>query len=479
MALIKKFVLRLWNSPTITSWALKGATSVRILLVLPLTLKTFNDVEIASWFLFSTLLFFSSMVFDQASMIFSRMIALALGGAEDLRPIKPGEPPRGSGSPNWDTIRKLYETIGGLNVLVSGIGVLISLAMGYFSFTKLLEGYEAAHEIWTAFAVFLAGDFVHQVFRKYAISLRGLNQVALTARWSAVFSLISSAAAAAALLMGVGIIGLAVVVQSFQVITVLRLRYFLFYRVEPRFRSFSPYTVHKEIIAFLFTPLLKALTQSYASRGCLKIGVIFLTRHSSPADLASMLLLIKLLETLKGFAIAPISTHVPKFARLLAKGEHQKLSTGVIRSTVLAQKILALGFCLILFVAPYALKLIGTNTRLPNMSLAAFTTLSYYLVSVSNYSLLINVIGNNYILIKRMIFSTLLTLLSGTLMIQNFGMYGFVWIAFWPFIVLLNFQPILYAAKTAKINPMTFFSRSYGYSFFAIVLMTLALIIFK
>ncbi len=456
------FISRLWHSPTFTSWASKGAQSVRLLLVLPLILRNFNEVQIAAWFLFASLTFFTQLIFEQSSVIFSRMVALAVGGAEDLSPIKPGEAPRGNGTPNWSTIQKLYETIGGLNLAVSSLGIFVTLGLGALSFRKILEGYDQSHEIWIAFGIFLLGDFLAQVFKKYAISLRGLNQVALTNRWNALFSIISSLAGAAGLLAGVSIIGLSLIVQAFNLLTIFRLRFFLFRWVEPRFKAFRPYALHKDILAFLFTPLWRALIQSYAMKGGLKIGIIIYTQFANAADLASILLLIRLLDTVKSFAMAPISSHFPKFGRMLAEGKTTQLTKSVIRAMKQAQWVLVLGFVGISFIAPLGLTLINTNTRLPDPKVIAFTLFSFHLVSIITYSLLLTMLGNNYILIKQMLAACIITLISAPFLISHYGPYGFILSSFWPFILLLNNKTMIYCESLMNLRKYELIKHVFG-----------------
>jgi hypothetical protein len=477
MALIRKLIIRLWHSPTFTSWAGKGAQSVRLLLVLPLILRNFDEVQIAAWFLFATLTFFTQLIFEQTSQIFSRMIALAVGGAKDLRPIKPGEAPRGNDIPNWTTIQKLYETIGGLNLAVSSLGIFVTLGLGAVSFRKILEGYDKSHEIWIAFGIFLLGDFLAQVFRKYAISLRGLNQVALTNRWGALFSILSSLAGAASLLAGVSIIGLSVIVQSFNLLSIFRLRFFLFKWVEPRFRAFRPYALHKDILLFLFTPLWRALVQSYAMKGGLKIGIIIYTQFATAADLASMLLLIRLLDTVKTFAVAPIGSHVPKFSRLLAEGKIGQLTKSVLRAMKQAQWVLVLGFFGIAFIAPLCLSFIQSNTRLPDPRVIGFLLISFHLMSIITYSLLLTVLGNNYILIKQMLAACIITLVSAPFLISHYGPYGFIFGSFWPFVMLLNTQSLKYCGNQMKVSIGFLFKQVFALPILISVLLTAILLV--
>lgn len=476
MALINKYILLLWNSPTFTAWAGKGSQSIRLLIVLPLILRNFDEVQIAAWLLFGSLAFFTQIIFQQTSQIFSRMIALAVGGAEDLSPIKPGDKPRGNGSPNWGTISKLYGTIGGLNLFVSILGIVVTFSIGGVAFRKLLEHYEKSNEIWIAFAIFVCGDFIAQVFRRYAITLRGLNQVALTNRWDAVFALISAVSGSIGLLAGASIIGLSIIVQFFNILKVFRLRFFLFKWVEPRFKAFRPCSIDKNILGYLFTPLWRALVQSYVIRGGVKIGIIIYTQYATATELASMLLLLRLLDTAQGIAVAPISSHVPRFSRLLSEGKAEQLTNGVIRAMTLAQWVLVLSFIGIAFAAPLGLSLIETTVSLPSSTVTALLLLTFHLFTIITYSLLLTVLGNNYILIGRMGVAALITLLSGPFLIGHYGQIGFIICTYLPFILLLNLSTLKYSAMLMDTSTSLMFKKVFIWPLFSSICMATILL---
>lgn len=75
---MRALVLRLWNSPTVTSWGSRGAQSIRLFVVLPLILNRFNEVELAAWFLFGSIIFFSEVISMQTAMTFNDSIWTAI-----------------------------------------------------------------------------------------------------------------------------------------------------------------------------------------------------------------------------------------------------------------------------------------------------------------------------------------------------------------------------------------------------------------
>lgn len=441
---------KLWNSPTCTAWANQGADAVRLVVLLPLLLTSFDEVQVAVWLLFASLTFFSSIINDQLSQAFSRAIALAYGGASDLSPILPGEKPRGTGVANWPLIEKLYGTIGSLNRLLSAFGVLPTFGIGFFAIQGIVADYASASQVWTAFAVMLGGQYVQQNFRRYAVALRGLNQVALTNRWQAVFSLISALAGAAAIQLGADIVGLALVTQTFVAIGVLRLRFFLGRTEGGRFTTFPSRGWDKPIISWLWTPFWRGLVQVVANRGGVKAAVVVYAHHADPVSLSALLLALRVLEMVEKVAMAPLLNHVPKFSRMLAAGELAKLRKGFVRAAVQCQ-VLLIGGCLVIgFFGQPLLGLIKANiTFLPPASFALLAVL-FVLVSTIRQTLLISIIGNRVLAVNQLAFAFLLSVGLSPLLIPAYNTAGFALAAYLPVIILVNITPLINGIQLLK-----------------------------
>lgn len=442
---------KLWNSSTCTAWANQGADAVRMVVLLPLLLASFDSVQVAVWLLFASLAFFSDTINYQLSQAFSRAIALAYGGASDLSPILPGEKPRGTGEANWPLIEKLYGTIGSLNRLLSAFGVLLTFAIGFFAIKGIVADYSAASQVWIAFAIMLGGQFVQQNFRRYAVALRGLNQVALTNRWQAVFSLISALAGAVAIKLGANIVGIALVTQIFVIIGVLRLRFFLWRVEDGRFQGLASKGWDKPILRWLWAPFWRGLVQVIANRGGVKGAVIVYAHHADPISLSALLLALRVLEMVEKVAMAPLTNHVPKFSRMLAAGELTKLRQGFGRAAIQCQ-VLLIGGCIALgLFAKKALILIKADiTFIPLHTFALLASL-FILVSTIRQSLIISSIGNRVLAVRELTLAAILSLCLSPLLIPTYNIVGFALAAYLPVILLVNIHPL--KAGVALLNP--------------------------
>ena len=152
---MKKFsMMNFWESSIIMSWFNILASFLRMLILLPLILIYFDDVEIASWLLFSSIIYFSDILNEQASLIISRMIAAAYGGANDFRVILADRKPKNIGRVNWELIYRLYGSLGPINLFLATIGLIIASIFGLLSFYPLLDDYSNPQIIWNSLFVF-------------------------------------------------------------------------------------------------------------------------------------------------------------------------------------------------------------------------------------------------------------------------------------------------------------------------------------
>jgi hypothetical protein len=450
VAMIHRMLQRLWNSPTGTAWANQGAEAVRMVVLLPLLLAALDQVQVAVWLLFASLTFFSDALNNQLSQTFSRSISLAYGGASDLSPILVGGKPRGTGEPNWPTIAKVYGTIGSLNRLLSAFGVLLTFTIGYFAIKGIVTDYTAASRVWTAFAFMLAGQYVQQNFRRYAVALRGLNQVALTNRWQGIFSLFSAFAGVVAIQMGADIVGLAMVTQVFVVIGVLRLRFFL-RRVEAgRFKNFPSSGWDKPILRWLWAPAWRGLVQVLANRGGVKAATVVYAHHADPLSLSTVLIALKVLEIIEKISIAPITSNVPKFSYQLSSGKLANLKKNFILAAMRCQIFLIVGITSANLLAAPVILAIGSEVRVLEPAYLTVLSILFYLGSTIRQTLILSAIGNKMLAVGRLTISLIISVLLAITLIPMYDKWGFALSAYLPIIILVNYKPLQHGIRMFK-----------------------------
>ncbi|MES2707679.1 MAG: hypothetical protein V4726_13885 [Verrucomicrobiota bacterium] len=442
----------LWNSGTVTSWANMGAQSARLLLVLPLLLNRFSEVEVAAWLLFSSAVIFSSIVVDQFSNVASRMVALAAGGAADLKPFRAGQK-KASGEENWNLLRGLFKGLSSFGLILAVITAIAVGLAGTFGLEGLTAGYAGSDRIWTAFSILIAGEAVRNAFFKYGIVLRGLNLVALTNRWEALFAVISSLAGALCLYLDGSIVALTLVIQTFRLIGVLRLRVLLLWATKGNLTAAGDKLPFGEIFHSMWTPFWRSLVRDASNRGAVQFCTLVFVRNSSAELAASVMLCLRLTDTASQISLAPLKSKIPKFARLLSKGAITKLSTELQKATRLSQYLLVAIYLGILLAGPWMLTLIHSKVQLPPFHINAALLVCALGVKFLAQTMMISAIGNNIVATTGAVAGAAISFVCAPWLISSYGVNGLLVSAYLPQILCINIVPLMAGCRMLSTPP--------------------------
>ena len=438
---------RLWHSPTFTTWVNQAVQALRLLAVTPLLLVSFETTEIAAWYLFGSLTFFGSLVSGRVGLTFTRMIAFAMGGATDLSAIKGKVERRPDVDPNWPLIERAYATTGTLNACLTLGIIALALLMGWYGLENLLANYENAGTVWAAFGVMIFSQSAVFFFQRYPIALKGMNYVALTNRWNAIFSLLSVVAGVATLQAGGGILALTCVMQGVILLNILRNRFLLRFVEGGRFKSFRTFKLDRQMVGWALEPAWKGFFVTLANSGTIQVAAVLCARFLSVAEAASLLLTLRLLTSFKSVSDAPFFSHMPRIARLFGEGNTELLGQIVPRKLFLCQVMFGgFVFGLVLLGAP-ALEFIGSNASLTAAPITALLGLGLLLTNFIRICLVVSASGNHIVCVQREIWAFLITAVLLYLLLPIMGLQGVLIGLFLPTIVILNLVPARIAAN--------------------------------
>ena len=66
---IRKILAHFWHSPSFTTYGFRGAGILRMLAVTPLVFTKFDEIFIASWMLFASVVFFGNIATQQLTVV--------------------------------------------------------------------------------------------------------------------------------------------------------------------------------------------------------------------------------------------------------------------------------------------------------------------------------------------------------------------------------------------------------------------------
>lgn len=371
------------------------------------------------------------------------MFAFAMGGAENLSPIKSKITPSDKQKPNWNSFELAYNTIGSLNSLIGVLNMLIAVSMGWFGLKNILENYDYKTEVWTAFLIVQITSLVMFIFQRWKLALIGMNYVALINRWNIIFSLGSCIAGFITLLLNGNIIILALVMQAVSIAGVFRDRYLLS-QVEGgrvlRFK-YKVLKLDKEVIKWSFEPTWKGFIGEFGQSGSLQLSAIIYAGFSTTTETASYLFSLKMIQTIALLAQAPFSSVQPLMSRLLAKGDISILKKLTYQRVTISLCLFFVGIIIGSIIFPLFIeKLNSSLVFLPYPAWFLFGGLML-MAKFNLYCCSISAIGNVIIYYWHSAFGALIGAALLFYFKDVFGVYTPILTASIPGLILMNFGP--------------------------------------
>ena len=467
-----ELIRRIWNSPTLMTWGGYVILPLRLLLVTPLLLTRFSDMELAAWYLFASVSFFGMIVSQRFGMTFSRMFSFAMGGASGLAPItKLSRDSTNGKEPDWIAFERAYATLGILGVGAAAANLVVSGTMGWVGLRGLVGD---RGDIWIAFAVFLVSDFICFTYRRYSVALIGMNYVALEARWSMIFNLFSVAVGAVTLMLGGNVLELAVAMQAVALIAPLRQRFLLSLVEQGRVLEFKQYKFDWVAFQWAWPATYKGFLGEMGMMGGMQLAAVIFANCAASNAVASYLFAMRILDVIVNAGQVPFTAIQPALSRQLVSGQVAELKSMLksrFRMTwgLTAAALLGAGIVL-----PGALSLIGSKTNFVSADVwfvfGLVTLLSRFLVLNSSICSL----GNDYPFFREMSVSCLLTLGLAVGLGEKLGVFGPFLAASMPPLLLLNVRPIKRAGDLLEMPWRTFLTIDFMQIFVAFAALSTA-----
>ncbi len=443
----KKLIVWLWDSPTFTAWGSICAQVGRLVVVTPLVVTRFDEVEIAAWYFYASLNFLGLIVAQRIGQTFTRMFAFAAAGQSDLGP-KSGKLTRAAGAKaegrtNWQAFERAYGTIGCLNVVLAALSVFITCVFGGWALTNITEGYNAADTIWLAFVVTVVAQFFSFVWQRYALVLKGLNYVAIVNRWQMLSGFASILGGSACLLFGGGLVELALTMQAIVLLGLLRNRYLLG-RVEGgRILRVRVWGLDKEVFGWAWGPAWKGFLVQLGTQGSVQGAVVAYTAVGNKSDIASLLFSLRIAQTIQQLAMAPWASTAPLMARYVAAGDCGLMRKHVSMRMPLVLALAAIGFGASGLVIKYLLEAIGSGVDLVPLG-------CWYLIGILTVLKLYNLMccgvaamGNDILFYWRTLFASVVSVSLVVLLDGRYSYWGVVLASGIPLLLFYHVRPTL------------------------------------
>lgn len=318
---------RIWNSPTLTTWASFFSRTAALAVILPLVLRQFSVAEFTVWSLFAI---FSGLqlLFDMGfSVTFVRAIAVALAGASTSKSFLQHAHPTKGMPPNLELVRQVVGVMRFVYRRLAIVYAALLSSAGTLLLVRSIDRVANPQAAWIAWIIVVAVSYVALRASYLGVLLMGLNEVAVVRRWDALMSLGSGLSSALVLLSGGGLLELVVVYQVWGLLGTWRNLWLCRTVHDGRFRALPPVLRDDHILADLWPSTWRSGLGVAMSYGLVQATGIVHSQIAPTAATASYLLCLRILQLVSTFSQAPYYSKLPLLPRLRAEGKTDTLIT--------------------------------------------------------------------------------------------------------------------------------------------------------
>lgn len=352
-----KVLNRLWNSPTLTTWASLVVISTNTIVVLPIILVKFSTIETKIYLILATIIQFKNIFDFGLKENISRLFSYANAGVENLKELSSGS--ENNSAPNLQLISTIFQRSKLYYRYIFLFSLLFISIVAYFSLRSSISD---RLDFWYASAAMVLGSAFFLYSNLYISFLIGLNKVALVKRWEVLLKGLSSISLVIVMLVNPTLLSFMLVFNFWIIINFLNY-YFLAKRVIIQKEELdlpSKVSIDKTVFNLTWRTFIVGLTSTGTQQ-----GLNLLIANLVPVDIAnSYLLTDRVFGQLKEVSRAPFYSKIPEFAKLRGQGKIHSMINKVRFSMGFSYLVIILGLIFLLFFGNTMLELIGSKVNL-------------------------------------------------------------------------------------------------------------------
>jgi hypothetical protein len=358
-------IKRIWNSPTLNTWASFFGRSLGSVLVLPLVLRKFSVEDFNVWALFSTLLGLQLLVDMGFCVTFIRAIAFCLAGAESPAAFQRNAAVSKNDGPNWSLLDRVVGSMRFIYRRLALLYLVFLAVVGSAVLARPISLTPNASSAWLAWAVVVATGYVNLRTNYLAVLLQGLNEIALVRRWETLTSLGSVLTGFVVLLLGGKLLTFVAAVQVWSLIAALR-NYWLCQQVAgQRFKPLPGVQKDPEMLATLWPATWRSGVGVLMSFGLIQATGLVNAQFATAANSASYMLCLRIMQLISSFSQAPFYSKLSLLPRLRAEGNIKGLLEVAGNGMRKSLWTYSLGFAAAGLIGPVILARISSNVEFP------------------------------------------------------------------------------------------------------------------
>jgi len=326
---VRKFILKVWDSPVFATWSSFLSKSLYAVLLLPVITTVLSREEITVWLLFNIFIGLQNIGDLGFGVTFIRVMSYAMGGATSIADFDKKDNIRRKDGVNYELLERADNATRLILFYTGLVFILIISIAGYFSLKKPIGFTTDPGEAWISFILILITTFIRFNGNRYMIFLQGVNKVAMLRRWEAIISVLSIISGFFVAIATRSLLWLIVNQQIWAIIQLLFNRYLCTIILDGRFREFRPAGFDRELLRAIFPAAWKSWVGVLMSYGVVQASGLAVAQMGNSPSVTAYLFSLKILDIIKNFSNAPFYSKIPLYNRLFIEGNRQGLMSRV------------------------------------------------------------------------------------------------------------------------------------------------------
>lgn len=370
--------MRLWNSPTVTTWASFLTKSFSVTVIMPLVLSRLETGDVNLWYLFAAVVSLQVLLDAGFGSAFVRVIAYGTVGLRNFDRLREGVS-RDDRSGEFDEhfVETAYVVMKQVYRILVLAALVLLATIGTWAFRGPINESTTPVVGWMAWAIFAATFPVLVWGNVYLNVLQGTQHIPLVRRWDTLFNLLSALSCIGLLLVFPNVYVLVLVSQSWLLAAVFR-NYQLVHRQFPFLKSAQPdESLSAEIRRNVVPSALKSGVGLLMSQGLIQGSGFVYAQLAAPEALASYLIGLNLIQAIRNFAQAPFYSRLPELATYTGRGDIKCLRDVAQRNMFRVYLIYMVGFFAVALLHGPLFRFIDSSVAFPDPKLWALLGLAF------------------------------------------------------------------------------------------------------
>ncbi len=350
------------------------------LITLPMILSFLTQDEIALNYIFLNIISFIALFDFGFSSQFSKNVAFAFGGANDLN--AKGYQINEGNEINYGLIKAIITSAQHLYLRISVLMLIALVLLGTWYVYTVSNGFKLVDNAFCLWLTFVVVEFFDFYYRFYTPLMLGKGQIAEVNKIEILSSIAKIVVTIIFLLIGLRL--WAVMIGMAAKVAIVRLlSYFDFYYKDGLDKYLNKIKVSSEeskiVLKKVWYNAKRTGIVQLASFATTQLGIFFIGIYLNPEKVASFGLLMQLVNIISGVSLSLGYSSIPLYSQFRASRNIKGLVDSFYFSTGMFYVIFLVGSLMLIVFIPHILPFIKSNAELPALSVVLIYLLNKFL----------------------------------------------------------------------------------------------------